>query len=168
MRKRKLSILLALITITFIADGGVTAQQVSVSSEIRNADAQRLVSVRLEIHAKDTALVIPICGGDEENHVLCAGAAFLQVSTSNGGWRPARVRKGPAATLGMMPKDTWKADRIDVGDTAYFEFKFSPDLLDVERGKQLRVIVDSWTSEAAMRTKNDPDKRLTSPVVDCP
>jgi hypothetical protein len=168
MRKRKLGIPLALITVAFVADGGVTAQQASASSEIRNADAQRFVSVRLEIHARDTALVIPICGGDEEIHALCAGAAFLQVSTSHGGWRPARVRKGLLATLGMMPKDTWKVRRIDVGDTAYFEFAFSLDLLDVESGKQLRVIVDSWTSEAAMRTKNDPDKRLTSPVVDCP
>jgi len=34
----------------------------------------------------------------------------------------------------MMPKDTWNVRRIDVGDTAYFEFAFSPDLLDVNAG----------------------------------
>ena len=94
-------------------------------------------------------------------------ASVLQVS-SHGAWRPATVRKGLAATLGALPKETWKAYRIDIGDTAYFDFTFSPELLDVERGKPLRVVVDSWTSEAAMRGTDKPDKRLTSPTVDCP
>lgn len=66
------------------------------------------------------------------------------------------------------PKETWKAYRIDIGDTAYFDFTFSPELLDDERGKPLRVVVDSWVSEAAMRGTDKPDKRLTSPTVDCP
>lgn len=46
---------------------------------------------------------------------------------------------------------------------AFFDFTFinSPELLDVRRGEHLRVVVDSWTSEAAIRAKDDPDKRLT-------
>ncbi len=167
MRRHQLTIAVILTSAAFIANGSVSAQPVPENSEIRSADARPLISVRLEVRAKEAALVIPICGGDQETHSLCAGAATLQ-AFSHGAWRAARVRRGLAATLGMLPKDTWKAQRIDVGDTAYFDFTFSPELLDVQRGQKLRVVVDSWTSEAAMRGKDDPDKRLTSPIVDCP
>lgn len=168
MRKHQAVIAMTLSAFAFVAVGSASAQESSASSEIRDADAQRLVTVKLEIRAKDGALVIPFCGSDEETYSLCSGAALLQVSSSHGAWRAAAVRKGLAATLGMMPKETWKAHQIDIGDTAYFYFRFSPDLLDVERGNQLRVVVDSWTSEAAMRANDHPDKRLTSPVVVCP
>jgi hypothetical protein len=132
--------------------GSASAQQGSGNNEIGNANARPLISVSLEIHAKDAALVIPVCSGDEKTHFLCSGAAFLQVF-SNGGWQPAVVRKGLLATLWRDPKDTWKAQRIDVGETANFDFTFSPDLLDVQRGEHLRLAVNSWTSEAAMRPK---------------
>ncbi len=122
--------------------------------------------VRLEIHADKAALVIPVCGGEDETHFLCAGAAFLQVST-RGAWRPATVRKGLAATLGALPKSTWKAHRIEIGNTAYFDFTFSPELLDVQRGQKLRVLVDSWTSEGAIQDR-DSEKRLTVRTIDCP
>lgn len=166
MRRKQLGIAATLTFAAFILNGSLSAQQGSEGSEIRDADAQPLISVRLEIHADKAALVIPVCGGDDETHFLCAGAAFLQVS-SNGAWRPATVRKGLAATLGALPKDTWKAHRIEIGNTAYFDFTFSPELLNVQRGQKLRVLVDSWTSEGAIQDR-DPDKRLTSPIIDCP
>ena len=167
MRKHQLTIAASFTSAAFIANGSVSAQPVPERSEIGSADARPLISVKLEVRAKGAALVIPICGGDQETHSLCAGAATLQVF-SHGAWRTVRVRKGLAATLGMLPKDTWKAQRIDVGDTAYFDFTYSPELLDVQRGERLRVVVSSWTSEAAMRGEDDADRRLRSPIVDCP
>jgi len=152
--------------VALLANGFVFAQQGAHSGEIRDADARLLVSIRLAIHARDTALVIPVCGGDDEIQDLCAGAAFLQVS-SHGVWRPAIVRKGLLATLGALPKETWKTHRIEIGDTAYFNFAFSPELMDVQPGQQLRVVADSWSSESALREK-DSDVHLTSPVFDCP
>jgi len=167
MRRHQSGIRITLVLSALLASASISAQQSAHSSEIRDADAQLLISIRLEIRAKDAPLVIPVCGGDEEIQGLCDGAAFLQVST-HGAWRPATIRKGLLATLGALPKETWKVRRLEVGDRAYFNFTFSPELMDVKRGELLRVVVDSWTSEAAMRGKDDPDKRLTSPTIDCP
>ena len=164
IKMRRYRTTLALVAL--LANGSVFAQQRAHSGEIRDADARLLVSIRLEIHAKDAALVIPVCGGDDEIQDLCAGAAFLQVS-SHGVWRSATVRRGLLATLGALPKGTWKTHRIEIGDTAYFNFTFSPELMDVQPRQQLRVVADSWPSESAFREK-DSDNHLTSPVFDCP
>src|SRR5258708_35770694 len=102
MRTYQLRIRTTRALVALLANGSVFAQQGAHSSEIRDADARLLVSIRLEIHAKDAALVIPVCGGDDEIQDLCAGAAFLQVS-SRGVWRPATVRKRLVATHGVLP-----------------------------------------------------------------
>jgi hypothetical protein len=76
------------------------------------------------------------------------------------------VRKGLLAVLGGVPSDKWKSLLIAPGDTNYFSVVIDPGLLDVRRGDELRVEVDSWSSEVAMRT-GESEKQLTSPPFEC-
>jgi hypothetical protein len=69
--------------------------------------------------------------------------------------------------LGGVAKDGWLPMRIAPGETEFLVFTIDPELLDVRRGDQLRIELDSWPSEAAMQTTHS-EKRLTSPSFECP
>ena len=56
------------------------------------------------------------------------------------------MRKGLLAVLGGVPSDKWKSLLIAPGNTNYFSVVIDPGLLDVRRGDELRVEVDSWSS----------------------
>lgn len=138
------------------------------SGAIRSVEANRYIGVRIEIRAKDAPLVIPVCGSDIESdeHHLCGLASRLQVRTDHG-WQSVSVRKGLLAVLGGVAKDAWMPLRIPPGDTAFLVFSINPELLDVRQGDQLRIELDSWSSEAAMRTR-DSEEKLTTPPFECP
>lgn len=138
------------------------------SNAIKSVEASRFIGVRIEVRAKDAPLVIPVCGNNTESneHPVCGLASRLQVRAGNG-WRTVSVRKGLAAVLGGVAKDAWLPLRIAPGETEFLVFTIDPELLDVRRGDQLRIELDSWPSEAAMQT-TDSEKRLTSPSFECP
>ncbi len=143
------------------------SQKPPSSSAIVGVEANRFIGVRIEIHATDGPIYIPVCGSDEGgDHHVCGLASRVQVHVGND-WRPASVRKGLAAVLGGVTKDAWTPLRIAPGETEFIVITIDPGLVDVRRGDQLRVELDSWSSEAAMRTK-DSEKRLTSPQFECP
>lgn len=143
-------------------------QTSSSSGEIRSANARRFIGVNIEVYAKDAPIVIPACGSNVESgeYLLCGLASRIQVHTSRG-WRPVSVRKGLAGELGGVTKEKWSPSLIARGDSAYFSLTIDPDFLDVRQGEQLRVVLDAWSSENAMRTEA-PEKQLTSPSFACP
>ncbi len=143
-------------------------QSPTPNSPIRSVEANRYIGVRIEIHAKDAPLVIPICGSNVESgeHRLCGLASRLQVRTSNG-WRPVTVRKGLAAELGGVARGVWKPLRIEPGNTEFLVYSIDPELLDVRRGDQLRFELNTRSSEASMRI-SDSENRLTTPPFECP
>ena len=168
MRENLLSACMCLGLAMFARETPTLCQTSSPSSEIKSVEANRGIGVRIEVRAKDAPLVIPVCGSNVETdeHPLCGLAWRLQVHAGNG-WRPVYVRKGVGAVLGGVGKEAWMPLRIAPGNAQFVVVGIDPDLLDVRRGERLRVEVDSWSSEAAMRT-SDPEKRLTSPSFECP
>lgn len=113
-------------------------QRSTPNGPIRSVEANRYIGVRIEVHAKDAPLVIPVCGSDVESgeHRLCGLASRLQVRTSDG-WRDVTVRKGLAAVLGGAAKDVWMPLRIGPGNTELLVYSIDPGQLDVRRGDQL-------------------------------
>jgi hypothetical protein len=143
-------------------------QSEAPDGEIKSVEANRYIGLRIEVQAKDAQIVIPECGHNSESdeYHLCGLASRLQVRTGNE-WRPVSVRRGLAGVLGGATKETWAPLLIAPGRAVYFTLTIDPAFLDVRRGDQLRVELDAWPSEAAMRT-TEPEKRLTSPTFECP
>jgi hypothetical protein len=113
-------------------------QTTSSTAEIRDADARRLIGVRIEVHAQDGPVVVPFCGSNVESgeYSLCGLASRLQVHTEKG-WLPVSVRKGLLGVLGGVAKEKWSPLLIAPRDTAYFSLTIDPDFLDVRHGDQL-------------------------------
>jgi hypothetical protein len=168
MRKTLLDTAMCLALVMLAHGTPIHSQTPSPNSEIKSVEAGRVIGVRVEVRAKDSPLVIAVCGSNVEtdDHPLCGLAWRLQVRAGNG-WRPVSVRKGIGAVLGGVAKDSWMPLHIAPGEAQFVVVAIDPDFLDVRRGDRLRVEVDSWSSEAAMRT-SDPEKRLTSPSFECP
>ena len=136
-------------------------------SGIRSAEASRLIGMRTEVHAEGAPPVVAVCSSEEGGgHGVCGLAWQLQLNRGNG-WRPVSVRKGLLAVMGGVSKDEWMPLRIALGDTEFLSVAADPEVLNVRRGDRLRVVLDTWTSEAAMHTKI-PEKVLTSPTFECP
>jgi len=113
------------------------------SGEIRSAEANRVIGVRIEVHATDAPLYIAVCGSDEVgDHSVCGLAMRLQKRTGSG-WRTVSVRKELLAVLGGVAPDAWTPLRIAPGESAFLTFTIDPEQLDVQRGDELRVDLDS-------------------------
>jgi len=168
MRKNLLAIAVCGGFALIACDTPVLCQTSSASALITDVEANRYIGLRIAVRAKDAPIVIPTCGSNAESdeHHFCGLASRLQVHTAKG-WRPVTVRKGLAGELGGIAKDKWTPLRISPGETAYFSLTIDPSFLDVRTGDQLRVELDTWSTEAAMRT-TEPEKKLTSPSLKCP
>jgi len=143
------------------------SQTAPSGGEIRSAEASRTIGMKIEVHAEGAPLVIAVCASYEAGgHGVCGLAWRLQVLRGDR-WRPVSVRKGLLAALGGVSTDEWMPLSIAPGKTEFLSVVADPELLDLQRGDRLRVVLDTWTSEAAMRTKS-PEKELTSPTFECP
>ena len=69
--------------------------------------------------------------------------------------------------LGGVPPDKWKFRLIPAGRRHDFFFALTKDDFAVERGQRLRVVVDAWSDEQSMRSRQQPIQ-LASPAFDCP
>jgi hypothetical protein len=168
MRKSLLTIAGCFGFAVIACDTPILCQTSATSAVITDVEANRYIGLRIGVHAKDAPIVIPTCGSDTESdeHHVCGLASQLQVRTAKG-WRSVSVRKGLAGVLGGIAKDKWAPLLIAQGDTAYFTLTIDPSFLDVRTGDRLRVELDTWPNEAAMRT-TEPEKKLRSPTFICP
>jgi hypothetical protein len=168
IRKSLLSIAVCFGIVVIACNTQILCQTSATSAVITDVEANRYIGLRIEVRAKDAPMVLPTCGSDTESdeHHVCGLASHLQVRTDKG-WRPVSVRKGLAGVLGGIAKDKWAPLLIAQGDTAYFTLTIDPSFLDVRTGDQLRVELDTWPNEAAMRI-TEPEKKLTSPTFICP
>jgi hypothetical protein len=123
------------------------------------------IYVPVHLFTSDQQLFVPYCGElDAENKLLCtAGAAHLEVYTGKG-WQPAKLRT-TYGVLGIPPMK--QGTIIDRRSKATLLFEFSTVFFAVNRGQELRVVVDAWPDEQSMRA-GAPSIRLTSPPFECP
>jgi hypothetical protein len=147
-----------------IADG----QNVRKSrGRIINVEAGETVSVEIDIRATDRDLIVPYCSQDADGRRdLCSGFAYLEVLNGKM-WTRAKPRRGLAGVLGVPSKDALHTVHIAPEHDEHFVFSFSPGFFGIEKGKHLRVKVDAWQSEEAMRTR-DADTGIASPGFTCP
>ena len=125
-----------------------------------------LVQVRFRVDASEQALAIPYCMTDEAgSEQTCSLATSLQVKTPQG-WRSAGLRSN-SGVLGGVPLSSAKIRLLQPHTGAYFRFTFAQHLFKIDRGQQLRVIVDAWPNEQAVVT-SAPSVRLQSPVFQLP
>ena len=120
-----------------------------------------LFRVVMEIQAGYTALVIPVCGTDDP--VLCS--AHLEVLSPDGWVAAPTPRDGPI--LGGYPLDRAKAAVVQPHSSTRFVFQFAKHVFELRDGQQLRVVVDGWPDEVAMR-KGDPKIRIEGPAFELP
>jgi len=69
--------------------------------------------------------------------------------------------------LGGAPPDKRQFLVIPAGERREFFFEFSKDDFAVKNSQRLRVVVDAWADEQAMRARERVIK-LTTPAFECP
>jgi hypothetical protein len=133
--------------------------------QLRVTRALPTVWVVVELRSASPA-VVATCGESEfGTRLLCLSNAYLEVLTRDG-WRRAELRK-TFAVLGGPSADRIHPAAIAPNETGQFIFNFSRRHFEVETGQQLRLAVDTWPSEEALRS-NSAATRLTSPSFKCP
>ena len=136
------------------------------TAEVTSAQVSRSVSLRISVFSPEKDLLVPYCGeGEGGGESLCNLSIHVEVETREG-WRPMKPRFREVV-LGGVPPDKWKFRLIPAGRRHDFYFVFTEDDFAVERGQRLRVVVDTWSDEQSMRTRQKPTQ-LASPAFDCP
>ncbi len=132
--------------------------------ELRNIIPHVLLSIRISTAAEP--LFVPHCGETEYGtRILCLAGVHLQVQ-SHQEWNPVKLRH-TFGVLGVARLARFGGRLIPAHSDASVVFDFSRRWFEVEPGQQLRIIVDAWANEQAMKAGAAPTP-LTSSVFRCP
>ena len=140
-------------------------QSLSGGEGILNVQPSKVVYV--DIRSSTRPLFLPSCGGSEQDgYSLCQGAAFLEIRRGKN-WERAKPPKGMLATLGTENSSEWKWISIGTSSSGRFVFAFTPELLGVSAGAQVRITVDAWTDQNSLK-QDGSHITFTSPTFVCP
>ena len=160
-------LMLALIIIAFLGAAQALPDQKKREPQLVALTTNTLVEVEMNLQTAQESLFVPYCEKrNNRKEYLCTGAARIEVETRHG-WQPAKLRTRDATLGGFNPKGGAPGRVIPPGGGATFTFVFSKDLFAVEHGQPLRVVLDTWPDEEAMKAGDEPI-RLVSPPFDCP
>jgi hypothetical protein len=135
-------------------------------ASIVDVHATKVISIEIDIRAGEKRLVIPNCKEDREEPPAPCVAHLQRFNGKE--WYAARIVPGLAMTLGVEGKEKWKPVVIAPGRTVNFWYGTETDIFGIQKGEQLRIVVEAWDSVESMKKNDKPDSIITSPAFPCP
>ena len=155
--------------ILVIFSGGIVhGQPTRLDSEgILNVQPSKVIYVKMDVRTSKRPLMLPSCGGNEpDGYSLCLGESFLEIKRGKN-WERAKPPRGMLATLGVEDMSKSKWIKVETSSSVPFVFAFTPELLGIAKGDQLRITVDAWTDQSSPKLESS-HLTFISPVFVCP
>jgi hypothetical protein len=131
---------------------GMAALSATAAGELRGTveDVRSIPLVRVRITVKNTTpsnIAVPSCGELAGYPWLCGLSIRFQVLTPQG-WRATEPAKGSPLPGGVPATSSVT---IKPGTETTFTWQFVRDLFEIPPNAHLRLLVDTWRDEAAMK-----------------
>jgi hypothetical protein len=118
-----------------------------------------------EIQNGKDQVVVASCSFHETLPVLCQDSVSLEVWTGRG-WRKARMRT-TFGVLGGPGRDVAQGRVLPAMTETLVIYEFSRRFYEVEAGQRLRLVINAWADEQAMKNHSG-SIHLISPTFICP
>ena len=142
-----------------LEDGGAKGPRVGIKHIIPE------ISVVAEIQTGKDRVVVATCSFRDAFPVLCQDSVSLEVWTGRG-WREARMRT-TFGVLGGPGRDVAQGRVLPAMTESLIIYEFSRRFYEVEAGQRLRLVINAWADEQAMKNRSGPI-HLISPTFVCP
>jgi hypothetical protein len=139
------------------------AAETPPAAEVGIVKANRLTVIDVEIGVKNTdshQVFIPECGHWNTRRMLCDLAVRLEVHRGDV-WKEPGLGCDACGVPGGLPLD--KGLLIAPGVTAYLTFQFAADSYRINRGDEVRLVIDTWPDLAAVKSGVKPVSLATKP-----